>query len=726
MKSFPLKITHKLGLLAAGILLLLSPACAQKALTPSRMPGLATESLQPPIETMVPLTATNPLLQASPSPTINLPTATAELPQPTPADSPLPSEFRARLNLGEIEAFALSPQGDRLVTTGASHTCLFTIGSYQRIWCSLTIPRVEMVTQENAGSDKRVRRMAFRNDGGQIALALWNGYIVILDAANGERVNLIQTQRTDIHNLIWSSDGKQIMVMSMKGGIEVWDASSGEFVRQLDIDPESLIDAAWSADGNVFATANRDGIITFWDADRYQPTGTLDIQMPGSVSSMAWSPDKSMIYAGISTDYPCRENCDPKDPGYKSWVAAWNVTSGSLVLRSSAGDAITTLAVSPDGQWVAAGGGIFGAFEVLDGFTGNIHVKLIDTHAQNGVGWLDDNHVLYLPNPKHIDAMSISQWDMDREEPTEILLPGYETISSMAWLPDGERLVTNSAGGTISFWQARTGQRLEQYQLLVGSLPLSKFGPTWISPVEARLAVGAEGSLAIIDLEKRQVLTWLDHEDIAAKIYVVELIWSRDGRMLAALVGDAAHARRLTVAVWDVRTGERVLTIPEDNLVDINTLSLSPDGKRLVLSQTLRESELKQRLVVWELDSGKEVQSLDIPCPTFKINWFAQDQIAFVCYVKTHIWDLVEGKQWESTGPTGYAEISPGGNLAVTSSAWEGIKLWDFRTGEELALLQAQSDWFRSFAFSREGSLLASLNDHGGVITWDVSEFASH
>jgi WD40 repeat protein len=321
--------------------------------------------------------------------------------------------------------------------------------------------------------------------------------------------------------------------------------------------------------------------------------------------------------------------------------------------------------------------------------------------------------------------MSISQWDMAWAEHTENLLPGYETVSSMAWLPDGERLITNSAGGTISFWQARIGQMLDQFQLFVGTLPLSKFGPTWISPVEPHLAVGAEGSLAIVDLEKREVLKWLEHGDIAPRVYVVDMAWSKDGQKLAGLVGDAAHARRLTIAVWDIRTGERLLTIPESDTLEINNLSWSPDGERLVLSVTLSEDELKERLVVLELDSADEVQSLDIPCQTLKINWFAQDQIAFVCYAKTHIWDLIEGKEQESAGPTGYPEISPGGDLAVTSSAMEGIRLWDFRTGEELALLQAQSDWFHSFTFSPDGKLLASLTDHGSVIIWDMSAFYS-
>ena len=617
MKAPFFKMTHILYLFAAGTVLLLSQSCAQKIRTSSQT---STPSPTPSLEAALRVSVTAAPPAVTNTPVLIISTATPDLPKPTPADSPLPSEFLARLNLGTIDTIALSPQVHRLVTAGASHTCLFRIGSYERIWCSLTIPQVEMVTPENAGSDKRVHKLAFRNDGGQIAVALWNGYIVILDTVDGKRVNMIQTQRTYIHNLTWSVDSKQIITASIKGGIEIWGVSSGEFVRQLDIDPDSFPRLAWSADGSLFATAGRGGIITFWDAQRKEPTGTLDIQSPGYVSSMAWSPDKSLIYAGIATDYPCSEDCDPNDPEYKSWLAAWEVANGRLVFRSSVGDAITSLVVSPNGQWLAAGGGISGAFEVLDAFTGNIHAKLIDTYAQDGIAWLDDNRVLYLPNPKHVDATSISQWDMAWAEHTEILLLGYETISSMAWLPDGERLVTNSAGGTISFWQARTGQRLEQFQLFVGALPLSKFFPTWISPVETQLAVGAEGSLAIIDLEERTVSKWLEHEVIAPKIYVVELTWSKDGQMLAGILGDAAHAGRLTVAVWDIRTGERLITIPEGDLVRINTLTWSPDGERLVLSLSLRGSENKERLVVLELDSADEVQSLDIPCQTMEIN----------------------------------------------------------------------------------------------------------
>jgi WD40 repeat protein len=188
-------------------------------------------------------------------------------------------------------------------------------------------------------------------------------------------------------------------------------------------------------------------------------------------------------------------------------------------------------------------------------------------------------------------------------------------------------------------------------------------------------------------------------------------------------LGDAAHAGKLTAAVWDASPGKRLLTIPEKDFEEIGRLSWSPDGKQIVLSRITREKELKKQIVIWDLASAKEVQSLDIPCQTLKIDWFMRDQIAFDCYARTNIWDLKQGTQWETSGPIGYPEINPRGNLAVSSAAMQGMRLWEFPAGGELALLQAQSDWFSSFAFNQDGRLLAGLTDHGELVTWDVSKY---
>ena len=705
--GFLLLLGFGLGLLLRGLFPTQIPASSP---TPSSAVGL----LQTNTPTVLPATNT---------PTVITPTATASLPQPTPAESSLPAEFLARLTLGEIEAFALSPQLDRLIVASASHTCLFTTEGYERIWCRLSIPQIQMADLDMGSLDPRIRGLAFRPDGGQVAITLWNGYLVFLDTTDGEQVNIIPTGRW-IYSLVWSLDGKHIITHSNKGGIEVWDSSSGEVLQQLAIDPESLRAMAWSADGTVFATADKENVITFWDAEKYEPTGKLAVQTTGWIRSMAWSPDKSKIYAGIATPMPCEENCDPNDPEYKGWVASWFVESGQLASKTSVGDIIKTLSISPDGKWVVVGGELLGSFIVLDGASSRIHAKLTGTNADKSLGWLDNNRALFLPDPGHVDAMSLSEWDVRWSEHTEVYLPGYENIRSMAWLPKGDRILTNSAGGTLSFWQPRTGKRLDQFQLSFGDLPITEFGPTWISPVDPRLAVGTKDSLAIVDLETRLVLKWLDHEQIAPRVRVWDFVWSPDGSKIAGLVGYLDRSG-LTAAVWDPVTGELLFKAPPEDHPDIIALSFSPDGRRLVLSKDTGYPEYKHLLAVVEINSGEEIQSLESETNVFWVYWFSPDRIAFDGCDKTLVWDLAQGIQIESTLPSRYPAVRSDGKLAAFPCPGEGISVWGFPNGKEVGCLLGQSDKFgyRSLFFSPDGALLASLGEGGSLIVWDTSEF---
>ncbi len=716
MNSYQHFMNRKVVLFSGSIILLLGIGLLLRSVIPSpKFPAAST----PTTITLLP-TNTITLPTRTNTPVVITPTATTALPQPTSAESILPPEFLARLNFGEIVEFALSPLRDKLVVASVSHICLFKTDGYELSWCSLAIPRVEMEEIEITSTEPRVRGLAFRPDGRQIAITLWNGYLVILDAEDGEQVNLIQTKRW-IYNIAWSPGGRQIMIHSSQNGLEVWDALSGEVVQQIEIDPDNLLTVAWSADGAVFATADKEDVITFWDSDTYQSTGTLAVEITGWIASMAWSPEKTRIYAGIATPVPCEENCDPNEPGYQGWVASWFVESGQLASKVSVGEMISNLTVSPNGNWVAAGGGLFGSFIVLEGQSSKVEVKLSHTQADRGVGWLDNDHALYLPSPNHIDGQSISEWDVRFSERNEIFLPGFETIHSMAWMPDGERLVTNSAGGTISFWQAHSGQRLEQFKLSFGDLPVTKFSPTWMSPVKPWLAVSVNDSLAIVDLDTRQVVRWLDHAEIAPAVRVVDFAWSLDGSKLAGRIGYLDRGG-LVLAVWDVSSGEILYQAPND-YDDVHAFLFSSDGRQLALSKTVRDPEFREFLAILDIQTGKEIQSLDTITGALWMYWLTDDQVAFDGCSKTQIWDLPRGRLVDTNLPARYPAVRPDGELAAYACPGGGISLWGFPNGTEVACLLAQSDHFgyRSMAFSPDGSLLASLTDGSSLILWDVS-----
>jgi WD40 repeat protein len=65
--------------------------------------------------------------------------------------------------------------------------------------------------------------------------------------------------------------------------------------------------------------------------------------------------------------------------------------------------------------------------------------------------------------------------------------------------------------------------------------------------------------------------------------------------------------------------------------------------------------------------------------------------------------------------------FSPNGKLLASGSRDETIKLWDVKTGKELATLKGEWGTVLSVVFSPNGKLLASGHDRHVVKLWDVA-----
>ena len=68
-------------------------------------------------------------------------------------------------------------------------------------------------------------------------------------------------------------------------------------------------------------------------------------------------------------------------------------------------------------------------------------------------------------------------------------------------------------------------------------------------------------------------------------------------------------------------------------------------------------------------------------------------------------------------------EHSPDGRLLVTGSLTGAIKLWDARTGKELATLSGHNGGVGSVCYSPNGRQLASAGYDATVRLWDAESF---
>jgi WD40 repeat protein len=138
-------------------------------------------------------------------------------------------------------------------------------------------------------------------------------------------------------------------------------------------------------------------------------------------------------------------------------------------------------------------------------------------------------------------------------------------IYSVAFSPDGKRLLIGSSDNTVKLWDAATGEKtltLKGHTDAVWSMAFSSG--------RERLASGArDGTIKLWDTATGQELLTL--KELLRP--VISVAFSPDGKRL----GSGSEDR--TVMLWDAATGHALLTLNghSDSVVSV---AFSPDGKR--------------------------------------------------------------------------------------------------------------------------------------------------
>jgi hypothetical protein len=162
-------------------------------------------------------------------------------------------------------------------------------------------------------------------------------------------------------------------------------------------------------------------------------------------------------------------------------------------------------------------------------------------------------------------------------------------VTSVAFSPDGTRIVSGSDDNTLKVWDAQT---------LQVTLTLSGHeGPVFsvaFSPDGTRIVSGsADDTLKVWDAQTGQeTLTLTGHEDS-----VLSVAFSPDGTRIVSGSADD------TLKVWDAQTGQATLTLTGHGSY-IFSVAFSPDGTRIV------SGSVDKKLKVWDAQTGQETLTL--------------------------------------------------------------------------------------------------------------------
>src|SRR5262249_32452227 len=158
------------------------------------------------------------------------------------------------------------------------------------------------------------------------------------------------------------------------------------------------------------------------------------------------------------------------------------------------------------------------------------------------------------------------------------------------------RLATYSKDGSVRVWDSSTGEELFSIPVQARNAHArALFSPDGQSLALADMTSNG-GTVRIVDAE-----TGREQRTLVGPVQpVTHLAYSRDGKWLAAAVGDDRPGVDGQVKVWHTQSGHEVWTLG-GHIGGIRTVAFSPDGRRLVTSGFDRNVKL------WDLATGQEV-----------------------------------------------------------------------------------------------------------------------
>jgi WD40 repeat protein len=137
----------------------------------------------------------------------------------------------------------------------------------------------------------------------------------------------------------------------------------------------------------------------------------------------------------------------------------------------------------------------------------------------------------------------------------------------LAVSPDGSRVASaNSAENQVRVWDVRTGQNVQALPGRAADLAFDADG--------RRLAAAGQGGVMIWDWASGQA-----RRPPIGRGKVSHLAFSRDGERLAGSVADG------TVKVWDVDSGEEMVSLDGFGPDGAAGLAFSPDGRSLAIAK---------------------------------------------------------------------------------------------------------------------------------------------
>lgn len=484
-----------------------------------------------------------------------------------------------------------------------------------------------------------------------------------------------------------------------ESSVHVWNVSGLKIATLESV--ASVDDLAFSPDGELLAAAGHGGV-QVWNTGVWKEDTAL--RRDGATSPVRFSPDGKFIAAAI---FDPVGTCVWRKDAVDETLTFYHDPPRDELDRST----IKDLAFSPDGKFLASGGG---GLTMLNIPSGDNSVRIWDLAAHRQTMRVEHeatvNRIRFSPDGSFLASASDDRtarlWEVTTGKEIARMIH-EDSLISVEFAREPEHVVTVSRDATARVWDC---SRCSNYRPLRHA---SNVDVIRISPDGRWIATGgADGVVKVWNHRRKQVFQVVHETQAPYPARISSLAFSPDGKLLAT----ASELDNIS-RIWNAATGEPVAQLPHAE--GINFTIFNHDGTLLGTAS----ADCTARL--WNSRTGEELVRVTQPNPIEGIAFSPNgDRFATPChstYLKSgerdrfaRIWDTRTGDlihELEHQADVKQVGFTPDGKYLVTSGDRDFLaRTWEVTSGREIAHMHAPAELHTeliALAISADGTMVA-------------------
>jgi len=345
---------------------------------------------------------------------------------------------------------------------------------------------------------------------------------------------------------------------------------------------------------------------------------------------------------------------------------------------TDATQSVLAVATSADGT-ISAYGGVDGMVHLINNATGNA-LRSMDAGASvTSLSFSYDGTFI----AGGLEDTTVKVWLVANGEEYNTLTGHTQLVTDVEYSPAGDILASSSGDSSIRLWDITTGELVNTLDDHAGFVTKISFAPDGARLVSSSADETMTGSSE--DTVDRTVRIWdVETGDNILTIdprsgFVRDVEFSPDGQTVASTSWDFDNGG--TARIYDATTGEELRRFFAHRDV-ITNIEYSPDGTQMVTASW------DKSIRFWDIDKAVEVQSfVDLPERVIDIDFTPDGEYMMIAH-----------------GNVGDNNITTYEDNPVDTSAW----LWDLQNRTQAQVFSGHEDWTWTTDISPDGTLVAS------------------